>query len=74
MSLEESSSSFLQQRRASFTLNEITTQIIVTSYIDRHFIIITQIKKFGTLVSSPHLLQSLPFPRTHIYFTNPNLL
>ena len=27
------------------------TDIIVTSYSDRHFVVITQLNKFGTLVS-----------------------
>jgi hypothetical protein len=40
----------LSQNRAQFTIDDITTQILITSYLDRHFVIVTQLKKFGTLV------------------------
>jgi hypothetical protein len=42
----------LSQNRAQFTIDDITTQILITSYLDRHFVIVTQLKKFGTLVCS----------------------
>lgn len=31
---------------------EIQTDIITTSYHDRHFVVISQMKKFGTLISA----------------------
>jgi hypothetical protein len=40
----------LSQNQGQFTIDEITTQIVVTSYLDRHFVIVTQLKKLGTLV------------------------
>jgi hypothetical protein len=41
----------VRQNQTQFTINEIPTQIVITSYHDRHFVIVTQIKKIGTLVS-----------------------
>ena len=32
--------------------NGIVTEIICTTYADRHFVVITQLKKFGTLISA----------------------
>jgi hypothetical protein len=41
----------IRQNQTQFIVNGITTQIVITSYHDRHFVIVTQINKLGTLVS-----------------------
>mmetsp|Transcript_7096 Transcript_7096/g.10591 ORF Transcript_7096/g.10591 Transcript_7096/m.10591 type:complete len:133 (-) Transcript_7096:26-424(-) len=44
------------QNQASFTTNGVTTKVVVSSYSDRHFVLVTQIDKVGTLITAQSLV------------------
>jgi hypothetical protein len=44
-------SGFPSQNQVTLSVGGVHTDIICTSYSDRHFVVVTQLQKLGTLVS-----------------------